>query len=113
VNVHEPEDQREVTAAVLASVHGFLGGPTREGDEWPFRALRVAEVASMSTLGDVSDGEAGKGPPSPPTQARSRRSDTLPRMMSSHERRVSYPVAEVGGPHVVASSASVLVHQDG
>ena len=36
MNVHEPEDQREVAAAVLASVHGFLGGPTPEGDEWCF-----------------------------------------------------------------------------
>jgi acyl-coenzyme A thioesterase PaaI-like protein len=36
VNVHEPEDQREVTAAVLAAVSGFLGGPSPEGDEWCF-----------------------------------------------------------------------------
>ena len=29
-------DQREVTAAVLASVCGFLGGPSADGDEWCF-----------------------------------------------------------------------------
>lgn len=34
--MHEPGDQREVTAAVLASVCGFLGGPRPEGDDWCF-----------------------------------------------------------------------------
>jgi acyl-coenzyme A thioesterase PaaI-like protein len=34
--VHEPGDQREVTAAVLASVCGFLGGPRPDGDDWRF-----------------------------------------------------------------------------
>ena len=30
------EDQRDVTAAVLAAVSGFLGGPSPDGDEWYF-----------------------------------------------------------------------------
>jgi acyl-coenzyme A thioesterase PaaI-like protein len=35
-NVRVPEDQRDVTAAVLAAVSGFLGGPRAAGDEWCF-----------------------------------------------------------------------------
>ena len=30
------EDQSDVTAAVLAAVSGFLGGPGPDGDEWYF-----------------------------------------------------------------------------
>ena len=36
VTVVEAEDQRDVTAAVLGSVSGFLGGPSVDGDEWCF-----------------------------------------------------------------------------
>jgi acyl-coenzyme A thioesterase PaaI-like protein len=33
---HDVQDQPDVTAAVLAAVRGFLGGPTPEGDAWCF-----------------------------------------------------------------------------
>ena len=32
----EPDDQRDVTAAVLDSVSGFVGGPSPDGDGWCF-----------------------------------------------------------------------------